>query len=63
MLTWKMPPQNKIKESEAFPDIVVKGDPGCRDELCLCFQGNYIIFAVAIINFLEYLTIFSHFSM
>lgn len=39
-LKWKQHPPPSIKESEIFPDIVVKGDLGCRDEVIMCFEAE-----------------------
>ena len=39
-LKWKHPPPETAKESQVLPDIVVKGDPGCREKLKLCFKGT-----------------------
>ncbi|XP_052058441.1 uncharacterized protein LOC127698798 [Mytilus californianus] len=37
-LKWKHLPPCAVKQSVIFPDIVVKGDPGCREKLKLCFE-------------------------
>lgn len=39
-LKWKHPPLETAKQSQVLPDIVVKGDPGCREKLKLCFKGT-----------------------